>query len=38
MSHFHADEHYVIDEKAKQASLTEEGVALGEELWCGKSL
>ncbi len=32
MSHFHADEHYVIDEKAKQASLTEEGVALGEEL------
>jgi preprotein translocase subunit SecA len=32
MSHFHADEHYVIDEKAKQASLTEEGVALGEQL------
>ncbi|MFH2124659.1 MAG: preprotein translocase subunit SecA [Pseudomonadota bacterium] len=32
MSHFHADEHYIVDEKAKQAALTEEGVALGEEL------
>ncbi len=32
MSHFHLDEHYTVDEKAKQAALTEEGVALGEEL------
>ncbi len=32
MSHFHADEHYIVDEKAKQATLTEEGVALGEQL------
>ncbi|MBU3983592.1 MAG: preprotein translocase subunit SecA, partial [Proteobacteria bacterium] len=32
MSHFHADEHFIVDEKAKQAALTEEGVALGEEL------
>ncbi len=32
MSHFHADEHYIVDEKAKQAALTEEGVALGEKL------
>jgi preprotein translocase subunit SecA len=32
MSHFHADEHYVVDEKAKQVTLTEEGVALGEQL------
>ncbi len=32
MSHFHADEQYVVDEKAKQVTLTEEGVALGEQL------
>ncbi len=32
MSHFHAEEHYVVDEKARQVSLTEEGVALGEKL------
>ena len=32
MSHFHVDEHYIVDEKAKQAALTEEGVALGEQL------
>jgi preprotein translocase subunit SecA len=32
MSQFHADEHYIVDEKAKQVALTEEGVALGEEL------
>jgi preprotein translocase subunit SecA len=32
MSHFHANEHYIVDEKAKQAALTEEGVALGEQL------
>ncbi|MEK6201432.1 MAG: preprotein translocase subunit SecA, partial [Desulfobulbaceae bacterium] len=32
MSNFHPDEHYTVDEKAKQASLTDEGVALGEEL------
>jgi len=32
MSHFHAEEHYVVDEKARQVALTEEGVALGEQL------
>jgi preprotein translocase subunit SecA len=32
MSHFHADEHYTVDEKSRQASLTEEGVSLGEQL------
>ncbi len=32
MSHFHVDEHYTVDEKAKQVALTEEGVALGEQL------
>jgi preprotein translocase subunit SecA len=32
MSHFHKDEHYIVDEKAKQAALTEDGVALGEKL------
>ncbi len=32
MSQFHAEEHYVVDEKAKQVALTEEGVVLGEEL------
>lgn len=29
---FHEDEHYVIDEKSRQVSLTDEGVALGEKL------
>ncbi|MDK9708641.1 MAG: preprotein translocase subunit SecA [Desulforhopalus sp.] len=29
---FKKDEHYTVDEKAKQVSLTEEGIALGEEL------
>lgn len=29
---FNKDEHYVIDEKARQVSLTEEGIALGEEM------
>jgi preprotein translocase subunit SecA len=29
---FKKEEHYTVDEKAKQVSLTEEGVALGEEL------
>ncbi len=32
MSHFHEGEHYTVDEKARQAALTEEGVALGEQL------
>ncbi|AGF79195.1 protein translocase subunit secA [Desulfocapsa sulfexigens DSM 10523] len=32
MGSFKADEHYLVDEKAKQVTLTEEGVALGEEL------
>ncbi len=32
MSKFKKDEHYTVDEKARQVSLTEEGVALGEEL------
>jgi len=32
MSRFHAGEHYVVDEKARQVSLTEEGVVLGEQL------
>jgi preprotein translocase subunit SecA len=32
MSRFKADEHYTRDEKARQVALTEEGVALGEEL------
>ncbi len=32
MRHFHEEEHYTIDEKAKQAMLTDEGVFLGEEL------
>jgi len=32
MSAFKAEEHYLVDEKAKQVSLTEEGIALGEEL------
>ena len=30
--HFNADEHYVVDEKSRQVSLTDEGVALGEEM------
>ena len=29
---FHEDEHYVVDEKARQVSLTDDGVALGEKL------
>ncbi len=32
MPHFRAGEHYTVDEKARQAALTEEGVALGEQL------
>ncbi len=32
MTKFKKDEHYTVDEKARQVSLTEEGVALGEKL------
>ncbi len=32
MSAFKNEEHYVVDEKARQVSLTDDGVALGEEL------
>ncbi len=32
MSGFKRDEHYTIDEKARQVSLTEDGIGLGEEL------
>ncbi|PID99695.1 MAG: preprotein translocase subunit SecA, partial [Acidobacteria bacterium] len=32
MPHFVKDEHYSVDEKARQVSLNEEGIALGEEL------
>ncbi|MEN8200815.1 MAG: DEAD/DEAH box helicase, partial [Thermodesulfobacteriota bacterium] len=32
MSAFKAEDHYVVDEKAKQVALTEDGVALGEEV------
>ncbi len=32
ISRFKKDEHYTVDEKARQVSLTEEGVALGEKL------
>lgn len=32
MTKFKQDEHYTVDEKARQVSLTEEGVALGEKL------
>ncbi len=32
MSAFKNEEHYVVDEKARQVSLTDEGVALGEKL------
>ena len=32
MKHFVRDEHFTVDEKSKQALLTDEGVALGEEL------
>ncbi len=32
MGAFKAEEHYVVDEKAKQVSLSEAGIALGEEL------
>ncbi len=33
MTKFKKDEHYTVDEKARQVSLTEEGVALGEKLF-----
>ena len=32
ISKFHAEEHYVVDEKARTVAFTEEGVALGEKL------
>jgi preprotein translocase subunit SecA len=32
MHHFKRDEHFTLDEKARQVMLTDEGVALGEEL------
>ncbi len=32
MPAFKAEAHYIVDEKAKQVSLTEDGIALGEEL------
>jgi len=32
MSAFKAEAHYLVDEKAKQVALTEEGIALGEEV------
>ncbi len=32
MSAFKADEHYMVDEKARQVALSEEGISLGEEL------
>ncbi len=32
MRHFDKDDHYTVDEKAKQAMLTDDGVVLGEEL------
>ncbi len=32
MSKFHDNEHYSVDEKARQVALTEEGIGLGEEL------
>jgi len=32
MPRFKKDEHYTVDEKSRQVSLTEEGIALGEEL------
>ncbi len=32
MSHFRQDEHYLVDEKGRQVSLNEEGIALGEKL------
>ena len=32
MNHFQVDEHYTVDEKSRQVSLTEEGVALAEDL------
>lgn len=32
IKHFKKDEHYTLDEKARQVALTEEGVALGEKL------
>ncbi|MDX9894970.1 MAG: preprotein translocase subunit SecA [Desulfofustis sp.] len=32
MKHFKRDEHYLVDEKGRQVSLNEEGIALGENL------
>jgi len=32
MKHFKRDEHYLVDEKGRQVSLNEEGIALGEDL------
>ncbi|MDJ0622425.1 MAG: preprotein translocase subunit SecA [Desulfocapsaceae bacterium] len=32
IKHFNKDDHYTLDEKARQVALTEEGVALGEKL------
>ncbi len=32
MRHFKRDEHYLVDEKGRQVSLNEEGIALGEDL------
>lgn len=32
MKHFKRDEHYLVDEKGRQVSLNEEGIALGEKL------
>ncbi len=32
MNHFRRDEHYIVDEKGRQVSLNEEGIALGEQL------
>jgi preprotein translocase subunit SecA len=32
MKHFRRDEHYIVDEKGRQVSLNEEGIALGEKL------
>ncbi|MCB2217314.1 MAG: preprotein translocase subunit SecA [Desulfobulbaceae bacterium] len=32
LKHFRRDEHYIVDEKGRQVSLNEEGIALGEKL------
>ncbi len=32
MKHFKRDEHFIVDEKGRQVSLNEEGIALGEQL------